>query len=219
MRIVSFTCKGVLSQGQQSRASAPHPVVPGVALQFVGWDRHGSHCALYSAPAFGTAVGNTTRLSTNHDLIAEALSRRAARSDRRVQGRSRAEAIGAVYFGDFLVCVVYERGAGREIQPQALARLIGWKVTLKELALRMRCSNSVAGRTLRFWQWRGRDPRDTQEPALAREGVPAGCHLCANVQTPRYVRSIRFFWCECVGNLRRYRVRHDKNTETDEHSC
>ncbi len=43
-------------------------------------------------------------------------------------------------FGDFLVRVVCEYGACREIQPQTLARLVGWKITLKELALRMRCS-------------------------------------------------------------------------------
>ena len=43
-------------------------------------------------------------------------------------------------FGDFLVRVLCECGACREIQPQALARLVGWKVTLRELALRMRCS-------------------------------------------------------------------------------
>jgi len=43
-------------------------------------------------------------------------------------------------FGDFLVRVVCECGACREIQPQAIARLVGWKVTLRELALRMRCS-------------------------------------------------------------------------------
>jgi hypothetical protein len=43
-------------------------------------------------------------------------------------------------FGQFLVRVVCECGACREIQPQALARLVGWKVTLKELALRLRCS-------------------------------------------------------------------------------
>ena len=43
-------------------------------------------------------------------------------------------------FGDFLVRVVCECGAVREIQPQALARLVGWKMTLRELALRMRCS-------------------------------------------------------------------------------
>ena len=43
--------------------------------------------------------------------------------------------------------VVCECGACREIQPQALARLVGWKMTLKELALRMRCSR--CGRRLR----------------------------------------------------------------------
>jgi hypothetical protein len=31
-------------------------------------------------------------------------------------------------------------GACREIEPEALARLIGWSMTLKELAMRMRCS-------------------------------------------------------------------------------
>jgi hypothetical protein len=36
--------------------------------------------------------------------------------------------------------VVCECGACREIQPQTLARLVGWKVTLRGLALRMRCS-------------------------------------------------------------------------------
>jgi hypothetical protein len=41
-------------------------------------------------------------------------------------------------FGDFLVRVVCECGACREIQPQALARLVEWSVTLNELALRMR---------------------------------------------------------------------------------
>jgi len=41
---------------------------------------------------------------------------------------------------DFLVRVVCASGACREIQPQALARLVGWKMTLRELALRMRCS-------------------------------------------------------------------------------
>jgi len=43
-------------------------------------------------------------------------------------------------FADFLVRVVCECGSCREIQPQALARLVGWKMTLKELAQRMRCS-------------------------------------------------------------------------------
>jgi hypothetical protein len=34
-------------------------------------------------------------------------------------------------FGDLLVRVVCECGACREITPQALARLVGWKVTAK----------------------------------------------------------------------------------------
>ena len=43
-------------------------------------------------------------------------------------------------FGQFLVRDIRDCGACREIEPEALARLVGWKVTLKELALRMRCS-------------------------------------------------------------------------------
>jgi hypothetical protein len=43
-------------------------------------------------------------------------------------------------FGQFLVRVICDCGACREIEPEELARLVGWKVTLKELALRMRCS-------------------------------------------------------------------------------
>jgi hypothetical protein len=43
-------------------------------------------------------------------------------------------------FGPFLVRVVCDCGACREIEPEALAHLVGWKKTLKELALRMRCS-------------------------------------------------------------------------------
>jgi hypothetical protein len=43
-------------------------------------------------------------------------------------------------FGQFLVRVVCDCGAVREIEPEALARIVGWKVTLRELALRMRCS-------------------------------------------------------------------------------
>jgi hypothetical protein len=42
-------------------------------------------------------------------------------------------------FGDLLVRVVCECGSCREPQPQALARLVGWTVTRKDLALRMRC--------------------------------------------------------------------------------
>ena len=43
-------------------------------------------------------------------------------------------------FGDYLVRVVCDCGVCREIEPEALARLVGWKMTLRELALRMRCS-------------------------------------------------------------------------------
>ena len=45
-----------------------------------------------------------------------------------------------VCFGGFVVRMACECGACREIQPEALARLVGWKVTRKKLALRMRCS-------------------------------------------------------------------------------
>ena len=37
------------------------------------------------------------------------------------------------------VRVICDCGAVREIEPEALARLVGWKMTLKELAQRMRC--------------------------------------------------------------------------------
>ena len=43
-------------------------------------------------------------------------------------------------FAQFLVRVICDCGACREIEPEALARLVGWKVTLHELAPRMRCS-------------------------------------------------------------------------------
>jgi hypothetical protein len=38
-------------------------------------------------------------------------------------------------FGDFLVRLLCGCSAVREIQPHALTRLVGWKVTLLELAL------------------------------------------------------------------------------------
>jgi hypothetical protein len=41
-------------------------------------------------------------------------------------------------FGQFLVRVACGCGACREIEPEALARLAGWKMTFGELALRMR---------------------------------------------------------------------------------
>jgi hypothetical protein len=43
-------------------------------------------------------------------------------------------------FGDFLVLVTCSCRASRQIEAEALARLAGSKVTLKELAPRMRCS-------------------------------------------------------------------------------
>jgi hypothetical protein len=43
-------------------------------------------------------------------------------------------------FSQFLVRVVCDCGACREIEPEALARLVGWKMTLREVALRLRCS-------------------------------------------------------------------------------
>ena len=50
-------------------------------------------------------------------------------------------------FGQFLVRVTCKCGAVRAIIPQALARLVGWSMTLKELAQRMRrshCSKKAA---------------------------------------------------------------------------
>ena len=44
-------------------------------------------------------------------------------------------------FGQFLVRVVCDCGAVREIEPEALARVVGWSATLKELAPRLRCSH------------------------------------------------------------------------------
>jgi len=42
--------------------------------------------------------------------------------------------------GQFLVRVVCECGAVREIEPEALARLVGWSTTLEALTPRLRCS-------------------------------------------------------------------------------
>jgi hypothetical protein len=38
------------------------------------------------------------------------------------------------------VRVICDCGACREIEPEALADLVGWSASLEELALRMRCS-------------------------------------------------------------------------------
>lgn len=43
-------------------------------------------------------------------------------------------------FGQSLVRVICDCGECREFEPEALARLVGWQVTLKDLAPRMRCS-------------------------------------------------------------------------------
>jgi hypothetical protein len=43
-------------------------------------------------------------------------------------------------FGQFIVRVSCSCGFKREVEPEALARLVGWKVTLEALALRLRCS-------------------------------------------------------------------------------
>jgi hypothetical protein len=43
-------------------------------------------------------------------------------------------------FGQFLVRVICPCGCKREIEPQALARLVGWSMTLADLAPRLRCS-------------------------------------------------------------------------------
>jgi hypothetical protein len=43
-------------------------------------------------------------------------------------------------FGQFLVRVSCPCGASRHIEPEALARLVGWSTTLRALAPRMRCS-------------------------------------------------------------------------------
>jgi hypothetical protein len=43
-------------------------------------------------------------------------------------------------FGQFLVRVTCPCGASRHVEPEALARLVGWRVTLATLAARMRCS-------------------------------------------------------------------------------
>jgi hypothetical protein len=43
-------------------------------------------------------------------------------------------------FEDLLVRVICPCGAVREIPPQSLARIVGWKVLLKDLAPRMRFS-------------------------------------------------------------------------------
>ena len=62
-------------------------------------------------------------------------------------------------FGQFLVRVVCDCGACREIEPEALARSGGWKITLKHSP--SGCAARGAGkRRLRSWQSRGPDPEE-----------------------------------------------------------
>jgi hypothetical protein len=70
--------------------------------------------------------------------------------------------------GDFLVRVSCSCGASRHIEPEALARLVGRKVTLAALATRMRCSNArTAGRRSPRWsRWRGRGRGGAEESGL-----------------------------------------------------
>jgi hypothetical protein len=44
-------------------------------------------------------------------------------------------------FGQFLVRVVCVCGVCREIEPEVLARFVGWSTTLQALARRLRCSH------------------------------------------------------------------------------
>jgi hypothetical protein len=44
-------------------------------------------------------------------------------------------------FGQFLARVSCACGASRHIEPEALARLVGWLTTLEDLAPRLRCSH------------------------------------------------------------------------------
>jgi hypothetical protein len=43
-------------------------------------------------------------------------------------------------FGQFLVRVSCQCGTSRHIEPEALARLVGWSTTLEDLAPWLRCS-------------------------------------------------------------------------------
>lgn len=63
--------------------------------------------------------------------------------------------LNAHCFGQFLVRVICDCGGCREIEPEALTRLVGWSVTLKQLAVTMRCSNAER-RLRRLCRSRGR---------------------------------------------------------------
>jgi hypothetical protein len=47
-------------------------------------------------------------------------------------------------FGQFLVRVSCPCGSSRHIEPETLARLVGWATMLEALAPRLRCSTAAA---------------------------------------------------------------------------
>jgi hypothetical protein len=71
-------------------------------------------------------------------------------------------------FGQLLVRVSCVCGASRHIEPEALARLVGRKMTLKALAPWLRCSR--CGKKGRG----GRSSRETQAAGCAEESALAG---------------------------------------------
>src|SRR5215831_2172798 len=89
-------------------------------------------------------------------------------------------------FGDFLVRVVCECGACREIQPQAVARLVGWKMKLKELALQYGCDARSAEESCRG---RGgcetQTARSAEEPALTQSLLAIGIMVTLQPQPAR----------------------------------
>jgi hypothetical protein len=91
-------------------------------------------------------------------------------------------------FGQFLVRVVCECGAVREIEPEALARLVGWSMTLEALAPRLRrsrCGNKAA-----------------EVVAVARprpRGIPKNPASPLKSKLQRCVRKVRMDWCSAFG--------------------
>ena len=88
-------------------------------------------------------------------------------------------------FGPFLVRVSCPCGASRHIEPEALARLVPWSMTLEELAQRMCCSrcNKKAAEVVAVARSRPRgvatnpDSRKEAAPRIARRSEN-GIFLC-----------------------------------------
>ena len=70
-------------------------------------------------------------------------------------------------FEQFLVRVSCPCGASRHIEPEALARLVGWSMTLKALAPRLRCSQCGKKAAQVVAVTRPRAAGYPEEPALA----------------------------------------------------